>query len=70
MKPALVIGGGFAGCAASLQLQLMGGWDVTLVERAPFLGAGVLRADRYHEPVALLLNTLDGVFLAKSLSKN
>jgi len=41
MKTALVIGGGFAGCAAAHQLQLMGGWDVTLVERAPFLGAGV-----------------------------
>ncbi len=41
MKKALVIGGGFAGCAAAHQLQLMGGWDVTLVERAPFLGAGV-----------------------------
>jgi UDP-galactopyranose mutase len=41
MKKALVIGGGFAGCAAAHQLALMGGWDVTLVERAPFLGAGV-----------------------------
>jgi UDP-galactopyranose mutase len=41
MKTALVIGGGFAGCAATHQLQLIGGWDVTVVERAPFLGAGV-----------------------------
>jgi len=41
VKTALVIGGGFAGCAAAHQLQLMGGWDVTVVERAPFLGAGV-----------------------------
>lgn len=41
MKSALVIGGGFAGCAAAHQLALMGGWDVTVVERAPFLGAGV-----------------------------
>jgi UDP-galactopyranose mutase len=41
MKKALVIGGGFAGCAATHQLHLMGGWDVTVVERAPFLGAGV-----------------------------
>ena len=41
MKTALVIGGGFAGCAATHQLSLMGGWDVTVVERAPFLGAGV-----------------------------
>lgn len=41
MKSALVIGGGFAGCAAAHQLALMGGWNVTLVERGPFLGAGV-----------------------------
>ena len=41
MKTALVIGGGFAGCASTHQLLLMGGWDVTLVEAAPFLGAGV-----------------------------
>lgn len=41
MKSALIIGGGFAGCAAAHQLALQGGWDVTLVESAPFLGAGV-----------------------------
>jgi len=41
MKKALIIGGGFSGCAAAHQLMLQGGWDVTLVERAPFLGAGV-----------------------------
>ena len=41
MKKALIIGGGFAGCAAAHQIQLIGGWDVTLVERAPFLGGGV-----------------------------
>jgi UDP-galactopyranose mutase len=41
MKSALIIGGGFAGCAMAHQLALMGGWDVTLVESAPFLGAGV-----------------------------
>ncbi len=41
MKTALVIGGGFAGCAAAHQLQLMGGWNTTVVEAAPFLGAGV-----------------------------
>lgn len=41
MKTALVIGGGFAGCAAAHQLALLGGWDVTLVEAQPFLGAGV-----------------------------
>ena len=41
MKTALVIGGGFAGCAAAHQLALMGGWDVTLVEALPYLGAGV-----------------------------
>lgn len=41
MKTALIIGGGFAGCAAAHQLHLQGGWDVTLVERLPYLGAGV-----------------------------
>jgi UDP-galactopyranose mutase len=41
MKTALIIGGGFAGCAAAHQLQLQGGWQVTVVEAAPHLGAGV-----------------------------
>ena len=41
MKSALIIGGGFSGCAAAHQLEMFGGWDVTLVESAPFLGAGV-----------------------------
>ncbi|MGQ0663489.1 MAG: FAD-dependent oxidoreductase [Pseudomonadota bacterium] len=41
MKTALVIGGGFSGCAAAHQLALQGGWTVTVVEAAPFLGAGV-----------------------------
>lgn len=41
MKNALVIGGGVAGCAAAHQLMMMGGWNVLLIEAAPFLGAGV-----------------------------
>lgn len=41
MKKALIIGGGAAGCSAAHQLTMMGGWDVLLVEAAPFLGAGV-----------------------------
>ena len=42
MKTALIIGGGLAGCAAAHQLALQNnGWDVTLVESASFLGAGV-----------------------------
>ncbi len=41
MKTALIIGGGFAGCAAAHQFELLSGWDVTLVETAPFLGGGV-----------------------------
>lgn len=40
MKSALIIGGGFAGCAAAHMLELQGGWDVTLLETAPFLGGG------------------------------
>ncbi|HZL59503.1 MAG TPA: UDP-galactopyranose mutase [Stellaceae bacterium] len=40
MKKALVIGGGFGGCAAAHQLELLGGWQTTLVETAAFLGGG------------------------------
>lgn len=40
-KTALIIGGGFAGCAAAHQLAIQGGWKVTLVEKQAFLGAGV-----------------------------
>lgn len=40
MKSALIIGGGFAGCAAAHQLALAGGWQTTLIDTAPFLGAG------------------------------
>lgn len=41
MKKALVIGGGFSGCTSAHLLALMGGWEVTLVEALPYLGAGV-----------------------------
>ena len=41
LKKALIIGGGAAGCTAAHQLHLQGGWDVTLIEAAPLLGAGV-----------------------------
>lgn len=42
MKKALIIGGGFAGCAAAHQMSLLNdGWEIDLVERAPFLGGGV-----------------------------
>lgn len=41
MKTALIIGGGFAGCAAAHQLALLGDWEVTLVEASGTLGAGV-----------------------------
>ncbi|ABM70742.1 FAD-dependent oxidoreductase [Prochlorococcus marinus] len=39
-KKALIIGGGFAGCSAAHQLELIGNWDVTLIEKANYLGAG------------------------------
>jgi len=41
VKKALIIGGGFSGCAAAHQLALMGGWDTTVIEKGPHLGAGV-----------------------------
>ncbi len=41
MKKALIIGGGFSGCASAHQLTLMGGWDITLIESSSVLGAGV-----------------------------
>lgn len=40
MKTALIIGGGFTGCASAHLLSQLGGWDITLLEAAPFLGAG------------------------------
>lgn len=40
-KKALIIGGGFAGISASHMLSQKNGWDIDLVERASFLGAGV-----------------------------
>ena len=39
-KTALIIGAGFAGCSAAHLLELQGGWNVTIVEAAPFLGGG------------------------------
>ena len=41
MKKALIIGGGFAGCSAAHQFQFLKNWNVTLIERSSFLGAGV-----------------------------
>jgi len=41
MKKCLIVGGGFAGCAAAHQLKLQGGWEITLVEASNELGAGV-----------------------------
>jgi UDP-galactopyranose mutase len=39
MKRALVLGGGFSGCC-SAHLLSDKGWEVTLIEKAPFLGGG------------------------------
>ena len=41
MKKVLIIGGGFAGCSSAHQFQFLDNWDVTLVEKSGFLGAGV-----------------------------
>ncbi|OVE81267.1 UDP-galactopyranose mutase [bacterium K02(2017)] len=40
MKKVLIIGGGFAGLSAGHILSMQGGWDITLIEAAPFLGGG------------------------------
>lgn len=40
MKKALVIGGGFAGCASAHMISEIDGWEVTLAEKSNFLGAG------------------------------
>ncbi len=40
-KEVLIIGGGTAGCSVAHMLYEQGGWDLTIVDSAPFLGAGV-----------------------------
>ena len=40
-KKVLIIGGGPAGCASVHKLHEIGGWDITLVDNANYLGAGV-----------------------------
>jgi UDP-galactopyranose mutase len=50
VKTALILGGGFAGCAAAHQLQMLGGWDVTLVEANAHLGSGVRTMWRGRHP--------------------
>ena len=40
MKSALIIGGGFGGCTAANLLEELGGWQITLVESASYLGGG------------------------------
>jgi UDP-galactopyranose mutase len=40
-KEVLIIGGGPAGCSVVHQLYEQGGWDITLIDAASFLGAGV-----------------------------
>ncbi|MBF0132984.1 MAG: FAD-dependent oxidoreductase [Magnetococcales bacterium] len=40
VKSVLIIGGGFSGCSAAHLLSLQGGWDITLVEAASYLGGG------------------------------
>ena len=41
LKKLLIIGGGFGGCAAIHEFSQKSGWDITLVEPNPELGAGV-----------------------------
>ena len=54
MSEVLIIGGGFAGCAAAHQLSLFKKeYNVTLVERASFLGAG--NKTHYYGGIHILL---------------
>ena len=41
MKKVLIIGGGVSGCASAHQLAMQDGWEITLVEKGSYLGAGV-----------------------------
>ena len=41
MKKCLIVGAGFAGLSMAHQLELIGNWDVTIVETGTELGAGV-----------------------------
>ena len=41
VKKVLIIGGGFAGCTAAHELEKLDNLEVTLVEKTPYLGAGV-----------------------------
>lgn len=41
MKKAIILGGGFAGCAMAHQFEINGNWDVEIIEKSHFLGAGV-----------------------------
>ncbi len=54
MRKALVIGGGFAGCAAAWELKRRG-WETLLLEKGPTLGG---RAGSFHHPK--LNQDLDG----------
>ena len=41
MKKVLIVGGGFAGCAAAERLSKISKLKIDLIEQSPFLGAGV-----------------------------
>ena len=41
IKKVLIIGGGFAGCATAHELSELDNLDITLVEKASYLGSGV-----------------------------
>ena len=41
MTNVLIIGAGFAGCSSAMMLKDKGNYNITLVDSAPFAGAGV-----------------------------
>ena len=66
-KSALIIGGGFGGCSTAHQLEMQGGWDVTLVERRDFLGL-VIKQDGMVDILILLVQDIFSLLMKMYLT--